>query len=235
MTAPDPTAAHLLIVEDDQGIRDQLRSYLTRTGYRCSAAPDGESAIRLMQAIRFDLLIIDVLMPGMDGRQLARQIRQGNTGPIIMLTALDDLDNILAGFDAGADDYLTKPFEPKELVARIEALLRRAPTRDGRQEPDEVAFGSFRFDIRREELWQGDSRVQLTEKEVGILKHLARTPNRPVNRLDLMAAGDDNMNLDHNRAVDVRISRLRQKIEDDPRRPRHLVTVRGRGYRLITG
>ena len=236
MTVAGPTAAHVLVVEDDHGIRDQLKRYLSSKGYWCNAVEDAELAIREMQVLTFDLLIVDILMPGMDGMSMVKHLRaRGSDVPIILLTALGDLASKLDGFEAGADDYLSKPFEPEELVARIEALLRRAPTDGSETEVDaEVTFGGHRFDRRRGELWRGQEQVQITEGEIAVLRVLASAPNEPVDRSELLDRSEGHDEFSQNRAVDVRVSRLRQKIEEDPRRPRHLVTVRGTGYKLIT-
>ena len=235
MKGQNTAAAHILIVEDDQGIRNQLKIYLARKGYWCSTARDAETAGRLLELLKFDLLIVDVLMPGMDGKSFVRQVRKKSAVPVIMLTALGGLENVLDGFGAGSDDYLSKPFEPEELVARIEALLRRIPpSDDGIEEVKEVVFGNHRFDMRRGELWHGETQIPITEMEALILKRLSETPNESVDRSELIGHSELEDRFSQNRAVDVRMSRLRQKIELDPRHPRHLVTVRGTGYKIIT-
>ena len=236
MNTPGDAVAHILIVEDDQGIREQLKIYLSGRGYWCSTAANAESAGRLMEVLKFDLMIVDVLMPGMDGKTFVRRLRRNSEVPVIMLTALGGLENVLDGFDAGSDDYLSKPFEPAELVARIEALLRRAPPPDdGVEEVSEITFGEHRFDMLRGELWRDGTQIPISEMDAELLKRLAETPNRPVDRSELISGSEDVDEFGQNRAVDVRISRLRQKFESDPKHPRHLITVRGRGYKLMTG
>ncbi len=227
--------SHLLIVEDDQGIRQNLKDYLSKKGYCCSTAMNAEHALRLMDVLKFDLLLVDVLMPGMNGRGLVRKVRKdGNTVPIIIMTALSELDDVIKGFDAGTDGYMTKPIEPSELVARIEALLRRVRSSDSELPGiTEITFGGHRFDIRRDELWRDGNLIPITEMEARILRRLAQTPNEPVDRDELTDTSRVEDKFSQNRAVDVRVSRLRQKIEGDGR-PRHLVTVRGKGYKIIT-
>lgn len=236
MNTPGDAVAHILIVEDDQGIREQLKLYLSGRGYWCSTAANAESAGQLMEVLKFDLMIVDVLMPGMDGKTFVRRLRRKSGVPVIMLTALGGLENVLDGFEAGSDDYLSKPFEPAELVARIEALLRRAPPPDdGVEEVSEITFGEHRFDMLRGELWRDGTQIPISEMDAALLRRLAETPNRAVDRSELIAGSEDVDEFGQNRAVDVRISRLRQKFETDPKHPRHLITVRGTGYKLMTG
>ena len=236
MNTPGDAVAHILIVEDDQGIREQLKLYLSGRGYWCSTAANAESAGQLMEVLKFDLMIVDVLMPGMDGKTFVRRLRRKSGVPVIMLTALGGLENVLDGFEAGSDDYLSKPFEPAELVARIEALLRRTPPPDdGVEEVSEVTFGEHRFDMLRGELWRNGTQIPISEMDAALLRRLAETPNRAVDRSELIAGSEDVDEFGQNRAVDVRISRLRQKFESDPKHPRHLITVRGTGYKLMTG
>ena len=236
MNTPGDAVAHILIVEDDQGIREQLKLYLSGRGYWCSTAANAESAGQLMEVLKFDLMIVDVLMPGMDGKTFVRRLRRKSGVPVIMLTALGGLENVLDGFEAGSDDYLSKPFEPAELVARIEALLRRAPPPDdGVEEVSEITFGEHRFDMLRGELWRNGTQIPISEMDAALLRRLAETPNRAVDRSELIAGSEDVDEFGQNRAVDVRISRLRQKFETDPKHPRHLITVRGTGYKPMTG
>ena len=236
MNGTGAAKAHILIVEDDQGIREQLKLYLSGKGYWCNTAQNAETAGRLMDVLKFDLLIVDILMPGMDGKSFVRQLRKNNNAvPVVMLTALGGLANVLEGFEAGSDEYLSKPFEPEELVARIEALLRRVPpTDDDIKEEQEIAFGNHRFDMRRGELWRDGAQIPISEMDAMLLTRLAETPNLPVDRNELIKDADCTDKFSQNRAVDVRISRLRQKFEEDPKHPRHLITVRGLGYKLMT-
>jgi two-component system, OmpR family, phosphate regulon response regulator OmpR len=223
-------ARHLLVVDDDDRIRELIKEYLVRAGFRVSAAPDAIAARRLVEQLAFDLLVLDVMMPGEDGFTFARWLRgrPGETGrtPVLILTARGLPGDRIEGLSLGADDYLAKPFEPQELVLRIEAILRRAAPRaaaGGR-----LQLGRCSFDPARGELWRGDSPVRLTEGEAQLLRHLATAANAPVDRFELArqtaeAAG---------RAVDIQVTRLRRKIEDDPKNPRYLQTVRGVGYML---
>jgi two-component system phosphate regulon response regulator OmpR len=227
---PARKARHLLIVDDDDRIRDLLKEYLARAGFRVTAAPGGAAARRLFDSLDFDLAVFDVMMPGEDGFSLVRWLREqrGRAGrtPVLMLTARGEPGDRIEGLQLGADDYLAKPFEPEELVLRIEAILRRAQDRP--QGPGPLSLGRCQFDAGRGELICDGDAVRLTEAEVALLRQLSRTPHEPVDRLELArGAGDPS-----GRAVDVQVTRLRRKIEDDPKTPRYLQTVRGVGYRL---
>ncbi|HVN00377.1 MAG TPA: response regulator [Caulobacteraceae bacterium] len=229
MSAP-AEARHLLVVDDDDRIRELIKEYLARAGFRVSTAADAGAARRLVEQLSFDLLVLDVMMPGEDGFAFGRWLRgrPGETGrtPMLILTARGLPDDRIAGLALGADDYLAKPFEPQELVLRIEAILRRSAPRvaaGGR-----LQLGRCSFDLARGELWRGDAPVRLTEGEAQLLRQLAGAANVPVDRFELArqtaeAAG---------RAVDIQVTRLRRKIEDDPKNPRYLQTVRGVGYML---
>jgi two-component system phosphate regulon response regulator OmpR len=217
---------HLLIVDDDDRIRSLLKEYLTRAGFRITAAADAEAARRLMATLDFDLVVVDVMMPGEDGLSLTASVRRAGHTPILILTARGLADDRIAGLSAGADDYLSKPFEPQELLLRIEAILRRSGRAGG---PRRVSLGAHAFDLDRGELLFGDSPVRLTEGEAKLLRRLAAAPHTPVDRFDLaLEAGDEASG----RAVDVQVTRLRRKLETDPRNPRYLQTVRGIGYML---
>jgi two-component system phosphate regulon response regulator OmpR len=221
---------HLLVVDDDDRIRELLKEYLARAGFRVTAAAGGASARRLVQALDFDLAVFDVMMPGEDGFSLTRWLREqkGPAGrtPVLMLTARGDSAARIEGLKLGADDYLAKPFEPEELLLRIEAILRRA---QDRPTPDAaLSLGRCSFDPDRGELSCDGAVVRLTEAEVALLRQLARSPHEPVDRLELARDTVD----PSGRAVDVQVTRLRRKIEDDPKAPRYLQTVRGIGYRL---
>jgi two-component system phosphate regulon response regulator OmpR len=228
--APQGAQRHLLVVDDDDRIRDLIKEYLTRAGFRVSAAPDAESARRLLDQLSFDLLVLDVMMPGEDGLSFTRWLRArpGEVGrtPMLILTARGLPDDRIAGLRLGADDYLAKPFEPQELVLRIEAILRRvAPRTIG---AGRVQLGACSFDLSRGELWRGDAPVRLTEGEAQLLRLLAGAANAPVDRLELARSSAEAAG----RAVDIQVTRLRRKIEDDPKNPRYLQTVRGVGYML---
>lgn len=219
--------AHLLIVDDDDRIRDLLKRYLARAGYRVTAAAGADGARRMMGSLEFDLAILDIMMPGEDGLSLLRAIRQDGDTPVILLTARGDSNDRIEGLRSGADDYLAKPFEPAELELRIAAILRRAQ-RDEADRP-ELRLSGLLFDRDRHELTDGARRVRLTETETALIACLADAAGEPVSRPDLAAA----TSAGGERAVDVQVTRLRRKIEPDPREPRHLQTVRGVGYRLV--
>jgi two-component system, OmpR family, phosphate regulon response regulator OmpR len=230
LDAAQPEGRHLLVVDDDDRIRGLLKEYLARAGFRVTAAAGGEAARTLMATLDFDLAVFDVMMPGEDGFALTRWLRdqRGATGrtPVLMLTARGLAEDRIEGLKTGADDYLAKPFEPEELLLRIEAILRRANGRPAGG--GALALGACRFDLERGELTCDGAPVRLTEAEVGLLKRLARTPHEPVDRLELARETVD----PSGRAVDVQVTRLRRKIESDPKTPRYLQTVRGVGYML---
>lgn len=227
--------AHLLIVDDDERIRGLLQKFLARHGFFVSAARDAAHAERLLSGLDFDLMVLDVMMPGEDGVSFARRLRETNQTPILLLTAKGETEDRIKGLEAGADDYLAKPFEPKELLLRINAILRRVPAEDASEAvPKVLHLGRFRYDIDRGELWEGDQPVRLTATENQLMRIFSRTPGEPLSRMQLVetlgreSGGDPAQE----RAVDVQITRLRRKIETDPRQPRYLQTVRGAGYML---
>ncbi|HZZ70481.1 MAG TPA: response regulator transcription factor [Phenylobacterium sp.] len=223
-------ARHLLVVDDDDRIRELLKEYLARAGFRVTAAAGGVPARKLIGSFDFDLAVFDVMMPGEDGFSLTRWLREqkGPAGrtPVLMLTAMGESASRIEGLKLGADDYLAKPFEPEELLLRIEAILRRAQDRPAQGGP--LLLGRCQFDPDRGELTSDGEPVKLTEAEVALLRQLARTPDEPVERLELARGTVD----PSGRAVDVQVTRLRRKIEADPKAPRYLQTVRGVGYRL---
>ena len=219
---------HLLVVDDDDRIRGLLREFLARHGFRVTTAADAAAAGRLMETFDFDLLVLDVMMPGEDGFSFTRRLRArpGDATPVLILTARGHAEDRIEGLSLGADDYLAKPFEPQELLLRIEAILRRAGPR---QPPAAtLSLGRCAFDAERGELTRDGEQVRLTEAEVELLRQLARAANAPVDRMELARDTADVTG----RAVDVQVTRLRRKIEDDPKNPRYLQTVRGVGYRL---
>lgn len=220
---------HLLVVDDDQRLRELLRRYLAGEGFRVTLAADAEEATTRLDAMVFDLLVLDIMLPGIDGLELTRRLRHSDGVPILLLSAKGEPDDRIAGLSAGADDYLAKPFEPRELVLRINAILRRAAPPVGPSSGERVAFGAFAFDLDREELTREGEFVYLTEAETLLLSELARNAGEPVTR-EALAAGSMAGNL---RSVDVQMTRLRRKIEADPRFPRYLQTVRGTGYVLL--
>lgn len=225
--------AHILVVDDDQRIRDLLKRFLARNGYLVSVARDAAHASRLLDSLAFDLLIVDVMMPGEDGFTFTKRIRHEIETPIVLLTARGETDDRITGLEAGADDYLPKPFEPRELLLRIGAILRRAaPVVPEFEPPKTLTLGETHYDILRGELRRGDSAVRLTSTEQALMRVFSRQPNEPVSRLRLaeeLGGTDGDV---QERAVDVQITRLRRKIERDPKNPRYLQTVRGAGYML---
>lgn len=226
---PPDDAPHLLLVDDDRRIRDLLSRFLANQGYRITTAESAARARAQLNGLTFDLLILDVSMPGESGFDLARAIRKDSNVPILMLTARSESDDRIQGLEIGADDYVPKPFDPRELSLRIASILRRVqPAPPVARES--VRFGDFVFHLLREELWQRDQLVHLTDREREMLKLLAEQPGETVPRLALAGNGKAN----NERAVDVQINRLRRKIEQDPANPVIVQTVRGVGYRLMT-
>ncbi len=221
----DGRARHLLVVDDDDRIRNLLKEYLARSGFRVTGASDASAARKLIEAFDFDLLVLDVMMPGEDGFSLARWVRSHQATPVMMLTARDASADRIEGLTLGADDYLAKPFEPKELLLRIEAILRRA---GAAPQTAQLSLGAFVFDVARGELLEDGQPVRLTEAEAKLLRRLASNPHAPIDRLELARDTADPTG----RAVDVQVTRLRRKIEIDPKTPRYLQTVRGIGYKL---
>ena len=228
----DP-AAHLLVVDDDERIRGLLQKFLMRGGFLVSVARDAAQARRLLAGLEFDLIVLDVMMPGEDGIALTRDLRQHMTTPILLLTAKGETGNRIEGLEAGADDYLVKPFEPKELLLRINAILRRVPqVRSAEAGPKVLHLGTVRYDVDRGELWNGAEIVRLTATEAALMRIFAAQAGVPVSRERLVGDLGRDESQAQERAVDVQITRLRRKIEADPKQPRYLQTVRGSGYML---
>jgi two-component system phosphate regulon response regulator OmpR len=227
--------AHILVVDDDARLRALLSRYLVGEGFRVTTAETAIDARAKLRAINPDMLVLDVMMPGESGLTLTESLRreQGHELPVLLLTARGAPEDRIAGFEAGADDYLGKPFEPRELVLRIRALLRRAPAPAPDVATGPVLLGAMTFDTERGELRDADGVVRLTGGEAALLAALARKPNEVLSREEIGAAlGMDEAG---ERAIDVQVTRLRRKIETDPREPRFLHTVRGRGYVLKPG
>ncbi len=221
-------APHLLVVDDDRRIRDLLSRFLNSEGYRVTTADNAMDARAKLTGLSFDLLILDVMMPGESGFDLAQSIRGTSTVPILMLTARDAAESRIKGLEMGADDYLSKPFEPRELSLRIASILKR--TRPEAAPPVEsVRFGPFVYHLARGELRKGEDVVRLTDREREMLRILSATPGETVARLALAGNGGSVSE----RAVDVQVNRLRRKIERDPANPMFVQTVRGIGYRLV--
>ncbi|MCK8484536.1 response regulator [Aliiroseovarius sp. S2029] len=228
----DMTEAHLLIVDDDERIRRLLQKYLIRQGFWVSAARDASHARRLLEGLDFDLIVMDVMMPGEDGISLTRSLREVLSTPILLLTAKGDTEDRIKGLEAGADDYLAKPFEPKELLLRINAILRRMPVVADEVTPKVLNLGDKHYDTERGELWCGDDLVRLTATESQLMRIFSATPGDAVSRASLVEQLGRDQGQAQERAVDVQITRLRRKLEVDPKQPRYLQTVRGAGYML---
>ena len=225
----DDDAAHLLLVDDDRRIRALMSRYLTRSGFRVTTAADAAQARRHLEGLSFDLMIVDVMMPGESGLDLVRWLRAQSQVPVLLLTARAEASDRISGLETGADDYLTKPFEPRELSLRIASILRRVAPVPAAATPQVIRFGPFLFHVDRGELRDGEEQVRLTERERSILQTLARSSGEPVSREEL-AGGMDSTN---ERTVDVHINRLRRKLERDPANPQYLQTARGSGYRIV--
>jgi two-component system, OmpR family, phosphate regulon response regulator OmpR len=227
MSEPEP---HLLVVDDDARLRELLRRYLSDNGFRVTLAAAAPEARASLASFAFDLIVLDVMMPGESGLALTRALRSDPLlprVPVLLLTAMGEPEDRVNGLETGAADYLAKPFEPRELVLRIRNILERRPVGD---DPDRsIRFGAFRFDPARSELFRGGDIVHLTAAEAGLLASLAGRAGQAVSREDLSQAAQFSGNI---RNVDVQMTRLRRKIEADPRYPRYLQTVRGTGYAL---
>jgi len=225
--------SHLLIVDDDERIRSLLQKFLMRHGFLVTAARDAAHARRILSGLDFDLIVLDVMMPGEDGIAFTRALREENTVPVLLLTAKGDTNNRIEGLEAGADDYLSKPFEPKELLLRINAILRRVPeTLIDEAAPKVLMLGPIRYDMERGEMWQGEELVRLTGTEMQLMKIFSASCNEAISRAKLVEELGRDRGQAQERAVDVQITRLRRKIESDPKQPRYLQTVRGAGYML---
>lgn len=224
---------HLLIVDDDQRIRELLQKYLMRNGFMVSIARDAAQAKRLLKGLAFDLIVLDIMMPEQDGLSLTRELRETIDTPILLLTARNEVEDRISGLEAGADDYLPKPFEPKELLLRIHAILRRMPDVAPPQDtPKMLSLGATRYDVQKGELWEGDTQIRLTSTELELMRIFSKNIGQALSRMDLvtqMGRADGNS---QDRAIDVQITRLRKKIETNPKEPRYLQTVRGSGYML---
>jgi two-component system phosphate regulon response regulator OmpR len=222
---PDLPEPHLLVVDDDARLRGLLRRYLSDNGFRVTVAADAAEARSTLASFSFDLIVLDVMMPGESGLELTRALRSEERVPVLLLTAMAEPEDRVNGLEQGADDYLSKPFEPRELVLRVRNLLQRRPAADFTSR--EVRFGGHRFDVARGELYRGGDPVHLTAAEAGLLSVLAQNAGQAVSREELSMSLSGNV-----RSVDVQMTRLRRKIERDPRFPRFLQTVRGTGYAL---
>jgi two-component system phosphate regulon response regulator OmpR len=219
---------HLLVVDDDARLRDLLRRYLSDSGFRVTGAADALEARAQLASFAFDLIVLDVMMPGESGLDLTRALRAANPVPVLLLTAMAEPEDRVNGLEQGADDFLAKPFEPRELVLRIRNILQRRAAPEEAPPPD-IRFAGFRFDLARGELFRDDDLIRLTAAETALLSSLAQRAPRAVSREELSQSAQFSGNV---RNVDVQMTRLRRKIEPDPRNPRYLQTVRGTGYAL---
>ena len=226
---------HLLIVDDDERIRSLLQQFLVQSDYLVSTAEDAEQARTLLSAIEFDLIILDVMMPGQDGISFTAELRTlQNKTPILLLTARGETEDRIKGLEAGADDYLPKPFEPKELLLRINAILRRMPDlKEDQMMPKTLSLGHLIYDVARNELWEGENQIRLTTTESQLMKIFTSALGEPISRVDLVTSLGRDVSSAQDRAIDVQITRLRRKIEVNPGQPRYLQTVRGAGYMLL--
>ena len=226
--APQPGASEalVLVVDDDDRLRGLLQRYLSDQGFMVTTAADAASAERHLETLQFDLIVLDVMMPGESGVAFTRRLRIRSAIPILLLTARSEVDDRIAGLEAGADDYLAKPFEPRELVLRIRMILKRSALAIPPPRPARVPLGAYSFDPRRNLLLLDEEPVHLTQSEASLLAFLAARPGETVTRDDLTAAG---FATGFGRTIDVQVTRLRRKFEIDPKFPRYLQTVRGQG------
>ncbi|MDO8288723.1 MAG: response regulator [Parvibaculum sp.] len=222
---PDEDAPHILVIDDDRRIRELIKRYLSENGYRITTAENAAEARARLAGLTFDLLVVDVMMPGESGLELTASLRRESSVPILMLTARTETEDRIAGLERGADDYLGKPFEPRELLLRIATILRRSKAQAAREE--DISLGEARFNVARGELKRNGEVVRLTTREVQLMRIFATQMGKTLSRLDLC---EDEA---AERSIDVQINRLRRKIETDPRNPLYLQTVRGEGYVLI--
>tara|TARA_Y100001933_G_C18964725_1_gene549768 strand:+ start:966 stop:1682 length:717 start_codon:yes stop_codon:yes gene_type:complete len=227
---------HLLIVDDDERIRTLIKKYLEKNNYMISTAKNAEHSKKLMKIFKFDLLVIDVMMPGESGISLTKKIRKKETIPILLLTALSEVKERILGLESGADDYLVKPFEPRELVLRIQSIIKRYEIKSEEMLNKDINFGNISYNLKTKILSEGDEIINLTTNEVELLEILINNINKIVSREDIIKSfkiknkfSENNL---ENRTIDVQITRLRQKIEIEPKTPRYLKTIRTKGYIL---
>ncbi len=224
------TPPHILVVDDDRRLRELLQRFLVENGYMVTTVEDAGQARARLRGLTFDLIVLDVMMPGESGLELTQSLRDDNDVPILLLSAMGEAADRVAGFESGADDYLAKPFEPRELLLRIASILRRAGPPP--LAPQAVRFGEFLFDPAQAELRRGDELVRLTSGETALMGVFAANPGITLTRQELSQESRLGGN---ERAVDVHIARLRRKVEDEPKTPRYIQTVWGEGYVLRAG
>ena len=227
---PEDDAPHILIVDDDRRIRQLIRRFLEENGFRITAAADASEARKHLEGLEFDMLVVDVMMPGENGISLTKHVSEITAAPVLMLTALAETDNRIEGLEAGADDYLPKPFDPRELLLRINNILKRS-SKPAEPVIEQVSFGPYQFSVKKRELKKNGDAVRLTDRERDIMVIFASRAGDTVARHELLGDDPDS----GERKIDVQINRLRRKIEDDPADPKWLQTVRGIGYRLFPG
>jgi DNA-binding response OmpR family regulator len=220
----------VLVADDEPMVREVLGRYLEQDGFRVRAVEDGEAAVEAFAQTAADLVLLDLMLPRLDGFEVFRRIRQGSSAPVIMLTARGHETDRIVGLELGADDYIAKPFSPREVVARVRAVLRRSGA--SHDASDVIRLGELEIDAGRREVRRGGAPIRLTRKEFDLLRHLATRPGRTLTRTELLEAVWDFAWDGDTSTVTVHVRRLREKIEDDPSRPRHLVTVWGVGYRF---
>ncbi len=218
---------HILIVDDDDKLLSLLQKFLTENGFIVSAANSSETALDILDLLKFDMIVLDIMMPGENGLVLTSKIRKKSGVPILILSAMSDSNDWITGLETGADDYMIKPFDPKELLLRINNIIKRITPKS--EEKNFLSFGSFTYDTSRKELLQNNEIIKLSPAELSILDALSITPSQMVSREDIAKI----LAVSNLRTVDVQITRLRKKLEQDSKRPRYLQTVRGKGYALF--
>ena len=227
MANPTDSRSHILVVDDDQRLLELLKKFLEESGFRVTGASDTDQANAYMNGIHFDLLVIDIMMPGKTGVEWLIELRESTTIPAIFLTALGETEDRIDGLSAGADDYLPKPFEPRELILRITRILERSLTAPNRY--SDIIFGNFVFNLESRKLSKDEILIHLTTSEQDLLSCFANAPNKTLSREDLIELLEERM---QGRSIDVAIARLRSKIENDPKQPYYLTTVRNLGWKL---
>jgi two-component system phosphate regulon response regulator OmpR len=227
MANPTDSRSHILVVDDDQRLLELLKKFLEESGFRVTGASDTDQANAYMNGIHFDLLVIDIMMPGKTGIEWLIELRESTTIPAIFLTALGETEDRIDGLSAGADDYLPKPFEPRELILRITRILDRSLTAPNRY--SDIIFGNFVFNLESRKLSKDEILIHLTTSEQDLLSCFANAPNKTLSREDLIELLEERM---QGRSIDVAIARLRSKIENDPKQPYYLTTVRNLGWKL---
>jgi two-component system phosphate regulon response regulator OmpR len=230
MSGADNSFQHILVIDDDERLRLLLRRFLEESDFRVTDVGSAANARKALAGIIFDLIIVDIMMPGETGLEFLADIRKDNKVPALFLTAMAETEHRIAGLESGADDYMSKPFEPRELVLRIRSILARAVTRPGKTDST-ISFGPYSFDRNTGILMHTSGRIHITTAEQKLLTSFAATPDTVMSRDDIAAAMDSSM---RGRSIDVAVARLRAKIEPDPRYPVYLQTVRNKGWLLRT-